>query len=77
MVTGVFREMFPVEHPFVLGYEAAGTVEAVGEGVTGFVKGDEVVALTVASIAECIVVNAGRVPERQVWGAPQLDRRRG
>ncbi|MDQ1423825.1 MAG: NADPH:quinone reductase [Acidimicrobiaceae bacterium] len=59
MVTGVFREMFPVEHPFVLGYEAAGTVEAVGEGVTGFVKGDEVVALTFASIAEYTLVNAG------------------
>jgi len=32
--------------PCVVGYEAAGTVDAVGSGVTGFAAGDRVVALT-------------------------------
>jgi NADPH2:quinone reductase len=59
LVTGVMREMIPVEHPFVLGFDAAGTIEAIGEGVTGFAPGDEVVAFTGASIAEYAVVDAG------------------
>lgn len=32
----------PVKFPAGLGYEAAGTVDAVGQGVTGFTPGDEV-----------------------------------
>ncbi|MEA3019639.1 MAG: NADPH:quinone reductase [Actinomycetota bacterium] len=59
MVNGTLRETFPVKHPFVLGYEAAGTVEEVGEGVADFAEGDEIVAFSFAAIAERIVVNAG------------------
>lgn len=33
--------------PFVQGYEVAGIVDAIGDGVTGFSKGDRVAALTV------------------------------
>jgi NADPH:quinone reductase-like Zn-dependent oxidoreductase len=32
----------PVRFPAVLGYEAAGTIDALGEGVTGFAVGDAV-----------------------------------
>jgi NADPH:quinone reductase-like Zn-dependent oxidoreductase len=58
LVTGVMREMIPVQHPYVLGFDAAGTVEAVGEGVTGFAPGDAVVAYTDSSVAEYTVVDA-------------------
>ncbi|MET1086918.1 MAG: quinone oxidoreductase [Arthrobacter sp.] len=34
--------VYKVQYPFVPGTEAAGTVEAAGEGVTGFVPGDRV-----------------------------------
>ncbi len=34
--------VYAVEHPFTPGAEAAGTVEALGEGVTGFEAGDRV-----------------------------------
>src|SRR5262249_41179527 len=34
--------------PFVLGYEVAGVVEAIGAGVTGFAVGQRVAALTVS-----------------------------
>lgn len=34
--------MFVASYPFVGGYDGAGIVEEVGEGVTNFVKGDRV-----------------------------------
>ncbi|MGH4026966.1 MAG: NADP-dependent oxidoreductase [Pseudonocardiaceae bacterium] len=46
LVTGAMRELMPVEHPFVVGMDAAGTVAAVGEGVTDFAVGDDVIAYT-------------------------------
>ena len=38
------RPPFPTEaeYPYILGFDSAGTVEEVGEDVTGFVKGDRV-----------------------------------
>ena len=33
---------FITEYPTILGIDAAGVVEEVGEGVTNFVKGDKV-----------------------------------
>lgn len=39
--------MFAPKIPFVPGYEAAGEIDAIGEGVTGFVLGQRVAALTV------------------------------
>ncbi|MFD9739324.1 NADP-dependent oxidoreductase [Umezawaea sp. NPDC059074] len=59
LVTGVMREMMPVEHPFTLGFDVAGTVEALGDGVTGFAVGNAVVAYASAGIAEYTVVDAG------------------
>ena len=37
-----YRGEFPVPPGFVLGHECAGEVEALGEGVAGFAKGDRV-----------------------------------
>ncbi len=39
----VFRDQMPLSFPAVLGHEGAGTVEAVGEGVTDFAPGDTVI----------------------------------
>jgi NADPH:quinone reductase-like Zn-dependent oxidoreductase len=41
---GDLRKVFPLPDPAVLGFEAAGTVDALGPGVTGVSPGDEVAA---------------------------------
>jgi len=53
--TGLYKS----ELPIILGNEAAGTVEAVGEGVTGFAPGDRVAyAMARGSYAEYAAVPA-------------------
>ena len=42
---GDIKGVFPLPDPPVLGFETAGTVDAVGEKVTGVAVGDEVAAL--------------------------------
>jgi NADPH:quinone reductase-like Zn-dependent oxidoreductase len=59
LVTGVFREAMPVEHPFVPGVDVSGIVEAVGDGVTRFSVGDAVLAwlgLRSGAMAEYVLV---------------------
>jgi S-(hydroxymethyl)mycothiol dehydrogenase len=48
------------EFPFLLGHEAAGTVEAVGPGVTGVAPGDYVVLAWRAPCGECRSCRRGR-----------------
>ncbi len=59
--------LYPVKHPQVLGLEAAGHVEAIGEGVTRFAVGDRVAYNgTMGAYAQASVVPADRavkVPE--------------
>jgi NADPH:quinone reductase-like Zn-dependent oxidoreductase len=51
--------MFAPKIPFVPGYEAAGVVDAIGPGVTGFEVGQRVAALTVwGAFAELLVRGA-------------------
>ncbi|MGR6924275.1 NADP-dependent oxidoreductase [[Actinomadura] parvosata] len=62
LVTGELREMFPVTHPFVPGVDATGVVAAVGQGVTRFAAGDEVIAYAgtaSGTLAEYVLVDAG------------------
>src|SRR5260370_40911313 len=42
---GDLRQVFPLPPSAVLGFEAAGTVDALGPGTTGVRTGDEVAAL--------------------------------
>lgn len=42
---GMFRDFMPIGMSHVPGYEVAGIVKAVGEGVTGFAPGDRVASL--------------------------------
>jgi NADPH:quinone reductase len=54
--------LYPLQTPFTLGQEAAGVVDAVGEGVTEVKKGDRVAyAMVLGSYAEYAVVPAWRL----------------
>src|SRR5947209_17586582 len=48
------------DFPFLLGHEAAGTVEAVGDGVTGVAPGDYVVIAWRAPCGQCRSCRRGR-----------------
>ena len=49
-----------VEYPYMVGHECAATVEAVGNAVTKFKTGDEVVVEPAVSCMECSQCQAGR-----------------
>ncbi|MDJ0341471.1 NADP-dependent oxidoreductase [Streptomyces sp. H10-C2] len=59
--SGWMTEVFPVRLPHVPGLEASGTVEAVGEGVTGLAVGDEVFGPVNGAYAEQLVAGADRL----------------
>ncbi len=48
---------FPKPKDYILGWDVAGVVEAVGEQVTRFKPGDEIFAVTSAALAEYVAVN--------------------
>lgn len=43
---GVMRDVFPLDFPYTVGTDLAGTVERVGSGVAGWSAGDTIVART-------------------------------
>ena len=58
--TGVYPDAPPV--PSVVGYEVAGEIESVGDGVTDFFVGDRVIAGTkFGGYAELVTVPAGQL----------------
>lgn len=61
LITGAMKDFFPVEHPLVVGMDAAGTVAEVGEGVTEYAPGDPVLAFTgqAGAVAEYTVAAVG------------------
>lgn len=66
MRSGEAKERFPVEFPGILGRDLSGTVLALGEGVSGFERGDRVMAMTPKTYAEQVVVKADeltRIPD--------------
>ena len=65
---GALEQMMEHRYPLVLGRDASGVVEAVGEGVTGIAVGDEVIAhvpftppFEAGTVAEYAVVPASTV----------------
>jgi 2-desacetyl-2-hydroxyethyl bacteriochlorophyllide A dehydrogenase len=66
-----FRGEFPVPPGFILGHECAGEVEELGEGVTGFEKGDRV-ALELFTVCltcvQCRMGNYHLCPSRKANG---------
>ena len=64
--SGVLRQAFPLEFPFVPGGDFSGVVAAVGEGVAGVGVGDAVWGYSDAggAYAEYIAVEAGRIAPR-------------
>lgn len=64
---GMLAAFRPYVFPYVLGFDAAGVVDALGEGVTGFAVGDRVFTPTnhgqgaQGSYAELVVANVDRV----------------
>ena len=64
--SGAIKDRMPVEFPAILGRDVSGTVLALGEGVSGFERGDRVMAMTLHTYAEQVVVKAEeltRIPE--------------
>ncbi len=64
----------PAHLPSVLGHEAAGVVEAVGESVTGFAAGDHVVACITPYCGSCAACNRGETWLCQLRDQPPLVR---
>ena len=55
---GFMQKMRPVQLPFTPGLDAAGVIEAVGENVSNFKIGDEVITVTMGNAyAEYVVAN--------------------
>src|SRR4051794_13089338 len=67
--SGMLREVMPVEFPVIDGYEAAGVVDEVGEGVTGVSAGDEVFGFAVAGAAAeyAVLDDFARKPAGLSW----------
>ncbi len=56
--SGAVKDIIPVEFPYILGCDLAGTVREVGEGVTSFEPGDRVMAMVLHTYAELCTVKA-------------------
>jgi NADPH:quinone reductase-like Zn-dependent oxidoreductase len=63
---GYLKDVMPFTFPTVLGNEFAGTVEALGAGVTDFKVGDEVHGATgmIGAFSEQLAVDAGKVAKK-------------
>ncbi|MFI8500636.1 NADP-dependent oxidoreductase [Streptomyces sp. NPDC085524] len=61
LVTGAAKDLFPAEHPLVIGMDMAGTVAEVGTGVSGYAPGDQVLGFVgqAGSVAEYTVATPG------------------
>jgi len=56
--SGVAKEYAPIQFPGILGKDVAGTISALGPGLTGWKVGDQVLAFADATYAQLCPVNA-------------------
>lgn len=70
LITGAVKDMFPADHPLVIGMDAAGTVVEVGEGVSGYAPGDPVLAFVgqAGAVAQYTVGSPGPLLARRPPG---------
>lgn len=70
LITGAVKDMFPADHPLVIGMDAAGTVVEVGEGVSGYAPGDPVLAFVgqAGAVAQYTVASPGPLLARRPLG---------
>ena len=61
-----FSVGFPKPKDYILGWDAAGTVEAVGDKVTQFKTGDEVYTLCSGAFAEFAIAHEDRVARKPI-----------
>ncbi len=64
--SGVMRQAFPLDLPWIPGGDVSGTVESVGEGVTNFKVGDAVFgySMTGGAYAEYVAIDASAIAFR-------------
>jgi len=64
--SGVMRQMFPLEFPWIPGGDVSGTVVSIDEGVTDFKPGDEVFgySMTGGAYAEFVAIDAAALAIR-------------
>lgn len=63
---GMFRKIRPLQLPYIVGYDVAGMVAAIGDGVAAFKPGDRVVASVAHAYAEYAAAEPGscaRLPD--------------
>ncbi|WP_307665075.1 alcohol dehydrogenase catalytic domain-containing protein [Streptomyces sp. V1I1] len=74
LITGAMKDIYPVDHPLVIGMDAAGTVAEVGEGVSGYAPGDPVLAFAgfVGAVAQYTVASPGPLLARRPPGLESL-----
>jgi NADPH:quinone reductase-like Zn-dependent oxidoreductase len=87
--SGAAKNLFPVEFPAILGRDASGEVIAVGDGVTAFKAGDQVLGFVRGAYAEQVaapveswaaipagldVADAGALPLVLLTGAQLIER---
>ena len=60
IMSGKFFPMWPPKWPYIIGHEWAGTVEAVGPGVTAFVPGNRVAGSSAVGCGHCRNCMKGR-----------------
>ena len=71
----IFNGDLEVETPLVLGHDFSGVVEEVGRDVTGFQKGNRVIAHMVRYCGECLFCRQGRynLCLRNTWMGFEID----